>query len=295
MARLVDIFSFDGTINHVAVELVDSHRNMATSEGLDILHKESATREREYRHFKEVRTIIKLFDSYKTHGFRYAVVGGFALEAVLQEQYSAQRAEDKTLRDLDVTILDDPGHCFTEIQKQIGQLRKNGTLKLLELSLKEVHPASYQDSRQVVSSIKHTENGGYALMFRDIEVSLPEGTFTTQRASVQFPDSNEEVSFDSLSPVVLLGMYKTRFGFVKPKDRRKIALFTAVARAKGLFSERDLETLMVFEDFAKKMRKEHRLHSILMLLILLFDHHVLKSRFSHKLLPARVRKWIVSS
>lgn len=218
------------------------------------------------RHFHEACMVIEVFDSFKAEGLQYAVLGGFALNAIVGNQYVAERKNRrKTLRDLDIIVLKYPGNTLKRLKKRIREMRRRRDITLLDVSINVAPPPEYRQKTQMSSTIKQHADGGYALVFRDLEAVVPKNLTRLERRSITMPGQTQTLTFDTFGPLMHIGRYMTRVGFIKPKNTEKVDIFVEKIKEIYGLSEEDLRgALKLFDNFARDMREEYPWHHRLM-------------------------------
>lgn len=245
----------------------------------------------ENRLIENLKLVINRLNEEESNGLKYSVVGGIALTAWSQQEYSPLR-ENKTFRDLDVIILDDPRNKLPSIENAIEKQRKSKEF-LLPVDFNKTKPEEHRSKIQFLTHFKKGAAGHY-LVFRNIEKQIPPELL--ERHQVNLKIGNETVNFKTFEPGTLLHLYIQRVGNLKLKDRNKIIKFLRenAALRKMIITPGEHKKYRVFHELAKELRKKYPIYNTAVKTYNLVDHVFFKSLISHKFIPKKLFRMLIN-
>jgi len=175
-----------------------------------------------------------------------------AISAILGKNYEPIRPNG-SYRDLDLIILDGPRQVSEEIEKEVETSK-------IKLPVSFSHVLEIDESPktdlEIFTSLRKNEVGGYSLVFKDVEMPLPDEVMQTQEAELKF-GNGESITLETLSPNTIAHLYLTRVRSLKNKDLKKIREFIMTCGRMGLISKNDHDNYKVFHDFAETVNKKY--------------------------------------
>ena len=183
----------------------------------------------------------------------YRVVGSFATAANINSvggnYYLAPYRRDRTIRDVDVFIVDRDLEKAKKIAEEFNQQRQEKPYyPQINLSLPQLleENKGYSEDKPVILPVVVTKtafdkSGNFYLVYNHANVQLPLDYLEPVYQSYEGAD------FPTLKLGVLAGFYLTRMGVFKSKDIEKVALLLGLTNAQ-IPSE--------FLDFSKTLRRE---------------------------------------
>lgn len=209
------------------------------------------------KHFESIKAVIGVLERHKADGLEYRSVGSLPLEAQLGAKY-VPVCSDGRIRDIDVIILADPRSVLSSAKQEISALISQGKV-ICSVDFITIHQVGYHNSRQLFPEMKRTENGGFALVFRDIEIELPTEAIThRERATIVGPDGSS-VEFDAQSTETIYILFNKSFGITRPKDRKHMRIARRLSARRRIFVEsNDSPLRAAIERFRAEAWKRHK-------------------------------------
>lgn len=190
-------------------------------------------------------------DLFNASGLNYRVVGSFATAATINnaggEYYLSPYRKDRTIRDIDILILDQDKERAQKLADEYNARREqNPYFPKIELSIHRVFEddKGYPENRPIILPIFVTrsamdKDGNFYQIFSGESSQIP------GRYLASVCQNYEGIEFPTLEPGVLAGLYLTRMGVFKSKDVDKVTTMLGLTNAQ-IPSE--------FIDFSKKLR-----------------------------------------
>ena len=154
------------------------------------------------------------------HGVEYSLVGGLALNAILGKPVSARRPNGSRV-DFDAVAIGPDIFTIKEALKELESHKKEPMFPSVG-----IEPIHFGDGRipynplTVLSTMRKDSQGGFSLVFRDLEVKVPPETMKLQRVLVN------GVPFSCFPTKTIFWRYGDRTGSIKPKDVNKLTEFS---------------------------------------------------------------------
>ena len=250
--------------------------------------------ERELKLFENMRFLMNILNAEEVNGLRYAVVGGVAMAAYREHQEYQPLRENRTARDVDIYILDDPEQRLPEIEKILADRGKTQGDAMPPVSFNEVKAEDYASRTQLLGSLKKSGDG-YSMVFRDVEKLLPDDIMTLSDQTIKFRD--QSVDIKTFNAGVLLHMYITRIGSLKSKDREKVTKFlreTPSLRAAGGKDPEEHRKYRVFHEFAREVRERYPIYAASIRAYSIIDDKFFGSLISHKVIPEKLLQMLIA-
>ncbi len=245
--------------------------------------------EREKKAINSLRFVVDRLNEGERRGLKYAIVGGVALFAWMNDEEYKPLRENNTMRDLDVIILDDPQNIIPEIEKEIEGKKQELPLPV-EFNICKAE--NYQSNIQLRAHFKKNQDG-YSLVFRDIEEKIPPELMEREKRALNV--SGEVLSMETFKPEVLLHLYLKRVAGLSNMDRSKITSFLKERRSiVGTEKEhQEHKKYKIFHQFANEMRERYPLYTRTIRTYYLIDHVLFNSLLSHKIIPRMIINKII--
>ena len=188
---------------------------------------------------------------FNASGLDYRVVGSFATAATINnvggEFYLSPYRKDRTIRDIDILVLDKDREKAQRLVDEFNSRRgQNPYYPRIELSLPRTfeEDEGYLESNPValpviIARSAIDEEGNFYQVYSGESVQIP----STYLEPVD--QDYEGVKFPTLESGVLAGLYLTRMGVFKSKDINKVTIMLRLTNS---------QIPKEFIDFSKKLR-----------------------------------------
>lgn len=218
-------------------------------------------------------------------GLKYAIVGGVALAAWTHAGHNPVR-ENKTARDLDVMVLEDPQNKIPGIENELKEKEKRGEI-VPPVTLGVVKPENYRAKTQLFAHYKKSADGYYAV-FREVEKKIPPELLEIQQANIRI--NGNDTNIKTFAPGTLLHLYLNRVGSLKHKDIAKITKFLRESPELRAVAKNPKEhaKYRVFHEFAREIRQKYPVYSAAIKAYNLMDHALFNCLASHKFIPPKI-------
>jgi hypothetical protein len=249
---------------------------------------------REEKLFENMQFLIEMLNTEEQNGLRYAVVGGVAMAAYREQQEYQPLRENKTARDVDIYILDDPQNRMPEIERMLAERHSTQKGMMPPVSFNAVKEEDYASRTQLLGSLK--KNGdGHSIVFRDVEKVLPNDIMALCEREVKF--RGQSAAIKTFNAGVLLHLYITRIGSLKSKDRGKVTQFlreTPSLRAAGGKDPEEHRKYRVFHEFAREVREKYPVYASAIRLYSIVDDKFFGSLLSHRIIPEKLLQMLIT-
>lgn len=212
--------------------------------------------------------------------FVYVIVGGTALSAWMGESLSLYRSNG-TLRDIDIIVLKDPN-------KSLRHLKRLNFDMPVDFSITK--DESYRQPFQVLSQFKKSGKQ-YALVFRNVEMVLPEEVTVLYRVPIK--TRTGVVNFQTFNPITLAHLYIHRVGILKMKDVIKVKRFIKKIHRMGVFDTNHTH-YKVFHEYAAAIRHYYPFYSWAIRTYNYLDLSLFNCRMTHRYVPSFLLKKLIN-
>jgi len=157
----------------------------------------------------------KISDVLNQRGIKYSLVGGLALNGILEKEIPARRKNGSRV-DLDAVAIGPDRKTIDEALKELEPYKKEPMFP--ELGVEPIHFGDQKIAHNPLTllSTMRKNDEKYFLVFRDLEVEVPAETMKLREVLVN------GVPFSCFSDKTILFRYLTRNGLMKPKDDEKL-------------------------------------------------------------------------
>ncbi len=161
-------------------------------------------------------------------GLNYRIVGSFATAATINaaggNYYLTPFRRDRTIRDIDVIVLDDDQFKIEQVSKEINSRRKNNPFyPSVAMSIPRIFDGKngYSERKATILPVLITKPaidkaGNFYLVYEDKYTQIPKDQLNPVNQTY------EGVVFPTLRAGVLAGLYLTRMGVFKSKNIEKV-------------------------------------------------------------------------